>query len=178
MKVFYQDTYKVYLKKTERSFFEKTDNGAYVQLEDFDESALEEDEKIKPLQVSNMNVAVKIIRAHELDKYPNEHIMVIAIGACGHVLGTTVLGIGSDQCVDSNLKGLFQFLFLTNAHAFILAHNHPCGYVRASDGDISLTRRVKQYADVFGFDLLDHIIVNTLEEDKGAFFSMKAEKII
>lgn len=171
-KIFYQDTYKVYLKRTERKYYEKKDDELFL----IEEPIIVSDEK--PLQIYDVDIINKVVRAHHLDQYPNEHIMVIALGACGHILGTTTLGVGTDSMVNSNIKGLFQFLFLTNAYGFVMAHNHPNSYMRASEQDILLTRQVNRIAKELDFELIDHIIINTLESNKGEYFSMKAEGLL
>jgi len=45
------------------------------------------------------------------------------------------------------------------AHAFILAHNHPSGSLRASEDDRAFTTRMRDAAELLGFALLDHILV-------------------
>lgn len=46
-----------------------------------------------------------------------------------------------------------------NAAAVIVAHNHPTGVAEPSEGDLAVTRRLKQVLKGVDVELLDHIIV-------------------
>jgi DNA repair protein RadC len=46
-----------------------------------------------------------------------------------------------------------------NGAALILAHIHPCGVAEPSDGDLSLTRRLKTALELVDVRVLDHIVV-------------------
>jgi len=41
----------------------------------------------------------------------------------------------------------------------VLSHNHPSGDVQPSDADVQFTQRMKEAAELLGFNLLDHVIV-------------------
>jgi len=57
--------------------------------------------------------------------------------------------------------------------AVVLAHNHPSGNIRPSDADIQLTKKVKEAANLFDIQLLDHVIVGD-----GAYYSFTDEGLI
>lgn len=46
-----------------------------------------------------------------------------------------------------------------NAKALILSHNHPSGIPKPSTSDRMITNRIKEAADLFDIDVLDHIVV-------------------
>ncbi len=46
-----------------------------------------------------------------------------------------------------------------NAPKIVLVHNHPSGDSSPSEGDFSVTQRIKDSADVMGIELIDHIVI-------------------
>ena len=46
-----------------------------------------------------------------------------------------------------------------NAAALIFAHNHPSGICTPSQADISITKKLKDAANLFDIRVLDHIII-------------------
>ncbi len=59
-----------------------------------------------------------------------------------------------------------------NASGLILAHNHPSGEARPSKEDISITNRIRNAANLFDINILDHIII---AGDKYYSFAMRGE---
>ena len=67
-------------------------------------------------------------------------------------------------------KGETNFTYLTikqillepikmQAPKIILVHNHPSGEINPSESDILITKKLKQSCELFGIELLDHIII-------------------
>jgi DNA repair protein RadC len=46
------------------------------------------------------------------------------------------------------------------ASKIILAHNHPSGLLKASAGDISVTKQLKKAAMLIDIQLVDHVIIS------------------
>ncbi|WP_054471016.1 JAB domain-containing protein [Achromobacter xylosoxidans] len=46
-----------------------------------------------------------------------------------------------------------------NAHAILVAHNHPSGSSQPSQADIAVTRRLKEAIGLVNVSLVDHVIV-------------------
>jgi DNA repair protein RadC len=44
--------------------------------------------------------------------------------------------------------------------ALIIAHNHPSGSLTPSQADISITRQLKEGGELFGIQVLDHLIIS------------------
>jgi DNA repair protein RadC len=59
-----------------------------------------------------------------------------------------------------------------NASSLILAHNHPSGNARPSKEDISTTNRIRNAANLFDINVLDHVIV---AGNKYYSFAMRGE---
>jgi DNA repair protein RadC len=60
-----------------------------------------------------------------------------------------------------------------NAHAFILAHNHPSGDPSPSEADRQLTRRIRDAAELMKIIFADHIIIGAPRAAGKAYFSFR-----
>ncbi len=60
-----------------------------------------------------------------------------------------------------------------NAHAFILAHNHPSGDPSPSEADRQLTRRIRDAAELMKIIFADHIIVGAPRAGAKPYFSFR-----
>lgn len=76
----------------------------------------------------------------------NEPIKAVEIGRGGL----------SNTAVDVRI--IMREALLARAGGIIACHNHPSGNLQPSTQDISLTKRIKDAADLFGIRLLDHLI--------------------
>lgn len=70
------------------------------------------------------------------------------------------------------MREIFTKLCLIGAANFIFCHNHPSKDLTPSSADISLTRKLKECADLMGIPLLDHIIVSD------SFYSFKENGLV
>ncbi len=60
-----------------------------------------------------------------------------------------------------------------NAHAFILAHNHPSGDPSPSEADRQLTRRIREIAQLMKIDFADHVIIGAPRAGAKPYFSFR-----
>lgn len=74
-------------------------------------------------------------------------------------LGAYKVADGGIAAVLVDQRMVFSGAYMTGASAMILAHNHPSGSLRPSQGDENMTRKIKASAELLDFQLLDHIIV-------------------
>lgn len=82
---------------------------------------------------------------------------------CWHCLGT---GTGDSVLVDIRLAVAIGLQCL--ASKMVLAHNHPGRTLNPSPGDVEATESLRQAAQLFGIQVIDHIIIT----DRG-FTSMR-----
>jgi len=64
-------------------------------------------------------------------------------------------------------RAILQGALLTNAAALIVVHNHPSGDPRPSPEDISVTKSLKQTAELLPVRVLDHVIIG-----RGSYISL------
>lgn len=90
-----------------------------------------------------------------------------AVEVCGmfclstrnQVLAYHELSRGTVDTTIVHPRDVFKIALLANASAVVVGHNHPSGDPSPSAHDISVTRRLKEAAEVIGIDLFDHVIV-------------------
>jgi len=97
----------------------------------------------------------------ELQEYKNkkqEYFIVITIDGASHIIEKRVVFIGTLNRSLIHPREIFADALTDRAAAIIIAHNHPSGQLEASHEDITVTKRVKESAELLGIDLIDHII--------------------
>lgn len=88
-----------------------------------------------------------------------EEFKVMLLNNSNEILGIHNLSKGTITGTIVDVKLVFAIALKACASAIILAHNHPSGNLKASQADISLTRKIKQCSDFLDIKLLDHLIV-------------------
>ena len=58
-------------------------------------------------------------------------------------------------------REVFKAAMLSNAHAIIVAHNHPAGSITPSSEDIETTEMLIKAGDILGVKVIDHLIVSS-----------------
>jgi len=90
---------------------------------------------------------------------PRERLFSIALSPGNQVIGFEIVSQGTANASLAYASEVFKAILLTNATAFILAHNHPSGNCELSLEDRQITERISQAAQLIGVDLLDFVIV-------------------
>lgn len=106
---------------------------------------------------------------HLLSHYGREHFMVAFLRHDFSIISTEILFIGSKQEFHIDYHTIARRAVALDAVNMVIAHNHPSGYLRPSEADISLTLGLKQHLSWLGITIEDHIIVGN-----GAAYSMYA----
>jgi len=89
-----------------------------------------------------------------------EHFLCISINGANEVMNIRVVTIGLINKSQVHPREVFADVIAERASAVIVAHNHPNGDLKPSNEDITVTKRLKEAADLLGIGLLDHIIFN------------------
>ena len=58
-----------------------------------------------------------------------------------------------------DVRLVFKTALEQNAVSIILCHNHPSGILKASDQDITVTRKIKEAGRALDITILDHLII-------------------
>ena len=87
-----------------------------------------------------------------------EHIYMICLDQAGHVLHRLLLHTGTINQVALHPRTVVEAALRHNAHAVILAHNHPSGVTEPSQADMDVTKRIASALYMIGIRLADHLI--------------------
>jgi DNA repair protein RadC len=84
-------------------------------------------------------------------------------------VGEAAFGMGNIGKLTLRMRELFADALRVDAAGIILAHNHPSGQCRPSEGDIIATRRLQEIGRALDIALIDHLIFTP-----EAVYSMRA----
>lgn len=93
--------------------------------------------------------------------YQQEKLAVICLNIRMELISKTEVFVGEISSVMIQPREIFKTVFLKNAYAFILVHNHPSGYCEASDDDIIATKAIVEGAKLLNILFVDHIVVGS-----------------
>ena len=103
-----------------------------------------------------------------------EHFAVILVNAKNVFIGINVVSIGHLSGSIVHPREVFKPAIIGNAHAIILAHNHPSGDVTPSQEDKEVTKILVEAGNILKIPVLDHIILG----DNGEFYSFRNEGLL
>lgn len=104
------------------------------------------------------------------DGLDREQFVVLYLNMKLHPIGVEIIAIGGSYECNIEIKNVFKGAIVANAVAIAVAHNHPSGVPKPSDGDFTLTRQIAWVGEILGIRLMDHVIIG---ED--TFYSMEKE---
>ncbi len=111
--------------------------------------------------------------AAKLSDLPHEEFWIMLLNRAHKITKTELVSRGGVTGTVADVRMMMKVAVENLSSAIVLAHNHPSGNTRPSDQDIQLTRKVKEAANLFDIQLLDHIIVGD-----GAYFSFTDDGLI
>lgn len=104
------------------------------------------------------------------DGLDREQFVVLYLNMKLHPIGVEIIAIGGSYECNVEIKNVFKGAIVANAVAIAVAHNHPSGVPKPSDGDFTLTRQIAWDGEILGICLMDHVIIGD-----DTFYSMKKE---
>jgi DNA repair protein RadC len=90
-----------------------------------------------------------------------EEVKLLCLDRANKVLCILNISQGGTTGAIIDSKMVFQAALKVNAAAIILAHNHPSGNLKASNADISITKKIKDAGLVLDLPLHDHLIITS-----------------
>lgn len=114
-----------------------------------------------------------ILFQKELDDLNYENFCVLLLNRANKVLKVIKISDGGITGTVVDPRKVFKVALDNNATSIILGHNHPSGYLKPSDSDIQLTKKLKQAGEMLDLHVLDHIIVGD-----GNYYSFADEGIM
>lgn len=96
-----------------------------------------------------------------------ENFVVLLLDTKNRVMASPTVSVGTLNSSLVHPREVFKPAVKVSASSVVLVHNHPSGDVAPSMEDREVTKRLKAAGEVFGIEVLDHVIIGD------TFFSMK-----
>ncbi len=109
----------------------------------------------------------------EMRALHRESLRVILLDTRYQLLRIEEVSLGSVNESIAHPREVFRPALLYSAYAVVAVHNHPSGDPAPSQADHSLTRRLREAAELLQIKLLDHIIIGAPAEGRLPYFSFK-----
>lgn len=88
-----------------------------------------------------------------------EVLAMVMLDAKHNVIGYSEVNRGGLTSSIASPREIAKRALLTNAHAVIIAHNHPSGSTMPSPQDLDVTHKIGEALALLEIRLLDHIII-------------------
>jgi len=88
-----------------------------------------------------------------------EHVWAIFLDRKNKILHKELIGTGGITASALDPNRLLRVALEVYATGIILCHNHPSGNINPSPDDIHLTQKIKEAAQIFNINVLDHLII-------------------
>jgi len=109
----------------------------------------------------------------ELRALHKESFRILLLDTRYHLIRCEEISLGSVNESIAHPRDVFRPAIIHSAYAVIVAHNHPSGDPSPSQADHSLTRRLREAAELLQIKLLDHVIIGAPHEGRAPYFSFK-----
>lgn len=109
--------------------------------------------------VNSSKDAFELIKYH-LHGLKHEEFYTILLNRGNRVLSIEHISSGGLSGTVADGKVIYRKALLKQSSALILAHNHPSGNLRPSQADLNLTKKLKEFGELVGFQVLDHLIIS------------------
>ena len=109
----------------------------------------------------------------EMRALHKESLRIVLLDTRYNLIRVEEVSLGSLNESIAHPRDVFRPAIIHSAYAVIVAHNHPSGDPSPSQADHSLTRRLREAAELLQIKLLDHVIIGAPNEGRLPFFSFK-----
>ncbi len=96
-----------------------------------------------------------------------EHFVCVLLDTKNRVVSAPTVSVGTLSASLVHPREVFKPAVKAGAASIVLAHNHPSGHTEPSTEDRRVTKRLVEAADIFGIQILDHVIIGS------GFYSFK-----
>ena len=124
------------------------------------------EEKRRESPVLDTPEALAALLRDEFSTKDTEHFVVVLLNTRRRLIRVETVGHGLLDQVLTHAREVFRAAILANAHALVLAHNHPSGDPNPSASDIKVTRDLIRAGQLLKIEVLDHIILGRRSETR------------
>ncbi|MGD9568657.1 MAG: DNA repair protein RadC [Sedimentibacter sp.] len=108
--------------------------------------------------------------------YDKEAFVVAFLNTKNRVIDHEVVSVGTINSSIVHPREVFRNAIVNKANSVILCHNHPSGDLTPSKEDISITERLRETGNLLGIQVLDHLIINGINQQE--LYSFKAKGVL
>jgi DNA repair protein RadC len=109
----------------------------------------------------------------EMRALHKESLRIILLDTRYNLIRVEDVSLGSLNESIAHPRDVFRPALIYSAYAVVVVHNHPSGDPSPSQADHSLTRRLREAAELLQIKLLDHIVIGAPAEGRLPYFSFK-----
>jgi DNA repair protein RadC len=122
--------------------------------------------KRKTIQVRNPMDIYKAVKRYGREE--REHLLVLTLNGAHEIITVHIASIGLVNKTVVHPREIFRNVYMDNAVAMVVAHNHPSGALVPSGEDMEITEQIHEASKVLGINFMDHLIIN-----KDNFYSFR-----
>ncbi|MCF8226499.1 MAG: DNA repair protein RadC [Bacteroidales bacterium] len=89
----------------------------------------------------------------------HEEFWILILNRAHKVINTQKISQGGLTGTVIDTRIILKYALDKKATSMIISHNHPSGNLKPSEADISITKKIKEAAEIMDIQLLDHIII-------------------
>lgn len=104
----------------------------------------------------------------DINLHDQEHFFIFTLNGNLGVIGFHVISKGLVNRTVVHPREVFRPAIADNAVAIIIGHNHPSGYLKPSQEDIDVNRKLNEAGKLIGIPIMDSVIVSY----DGTYYSM------
>lgn len=102
--------------------------------------------------------------------------MVAFLNTKNRVIDHEVVSVGTINSSIVHPREVSRNAIINKANSVILCHNYPSGDLTPSTEDINITKRLKETGNLLGIKVLDHLIINGINQHE--VFSFQAKGVL
>lgn len=106
----------------------------------------------------------KVVKEDIVYNPEKENGIVLFLNTRRKIIGYEIIGNGTLDTLIMHPREVFRSAIARNAHAIIIAHNHPSGETTPSEPDIKVTRELIKSGQILKLNVLDHVIFSSLDD--------------
>jgi len=125
-------------------------------------------------KINGARMVYDLLQAIGLHEKAGEEFHSFYLDTKHQVIGMEMISKGTLNASLVHAREVFKGALLANAHALILAHNHPSGDVEPSSADKKVTAMLVDAGKLLDVKILDHVIIGS----KGGYFSFQEASLI
>ena len=108
----------------------------------------------------NLSAIMYILNeCYDLDSLDNEYVYIVALNYYERIIGVYLVSIGTYKQCYIDTRSIACFLALSGAKKFIMIHNHPDDYLKASEDDFKSANKIEQIGMLLGMEFVGSFII-------------------